>query len=454
MADGAKSDHPAVQKQLDRLSMLSPGRDVLGLERISEVLDRLDNPQHSLPPVFHVAGTNGKGSTCAFLRAAIEAEGLKAHVYTSPHLVRFNERVRIAGQLIEDDYLAELLDKVLNISQNINPSFFEATTAAAFLAFAETPADACILEVGLGGRLDATNIVQSPVATGIAALGIDHEGFLLTPEKGAPEKPLVRIAWEKAGIAKQHSPLLTQKYDDEMKVIIEQHCEKIGAGFFPRGEHWGAAIYEGQLHYRDEEGKLNLPLPALAGAHQADNAALAVAMLRHQNVVQISDGALKAAMGWAQWPGRMQKLGPGPLQDLAPDADIWLDGGHNLNAAEQIAAHFKGANAGDGPVHLIMGMLANKNASGFLEIFAKDAPRFKTMHAVPFSGHEIHEPEDLAAIAKQAGIAETGTADSVAAALQVWQANQRSGNPNGTILIAGTLYLAGEVLKANEQIPD
>ncbi|CAN0565529.1 unnamed protein product, partial [Ectocarpus sp. 12 AP-2014] len=157
MVDGAKSDHPAVQKQLDRLTMLSPGRDVLGLERISEVLRRLDNPHQKLPPVFHVAGTNGKGSTCAFLRAAIEAEGLKAHVYTSPHLVRFNERIRIAGKLIADDYLAELLARVLDISQDINPSFFEATTAAAFLAFAEMPADACILEVGLGGRLDATN---------------------------------------------------------------------------------------------------------------------------------------------------------------------------------------------------------------------------------------------------------------------------------------------------------
>ena len=164
--------------------MLSPGRDVLGLERISEVLQRLGNPHQKLPPVFHVAGTNGKGSTCAFLRAAIEAEGLKAHVYTSPHLVRFNERIRLAGKLIEDEYLADLLARVLDISEDINPSFFEATTAAAFLAFAETPADACILEVGLGGRLDATNVIAHPVATGIAALGIDHEGFLLSPEDG------------------------------------------------------------------------------------------------------------------------------------------------------------------------------------------------------------------------------------------------------------------------------
>jgi dihydrofolate synthase / folylpolyglutamate synthase len=454
MADGAKSDHPAVQKQLDRLSMLSPGRDVLGLERISEVLSRLENPQDKLPPVFHVAGTNGKGSTCAFLRAAIEAEGLKAHVYTSPHLVRFNERIRIAGQLIEDEYLAQLLARVLDISEDINPSFFEATTAAAFLAFAETPADACILEVGLGGRLDATNIVANPVSTGIAALGIDHEGFLLSPEAGAPDEPLVRIAWEKAGIAKANTPLITQKYDDDMTAIVEEHCEKTGSEFLTRGGKWDAAIYESQLHYRDEAGKLNLPLPALLGLHQADNAALAVAMLRHQKTVQISDGALKAAMGWAQWPGRLQKLSPGSLQNLAPDAEIWLDGGHNVSAAHQIATHFKRSYSESLPVHLILGMLANKDASGFLKTLAKDAPQFKSMHAVPFAGHEIHSPEDLATIAREAGISETGTADSVAAALQAWQAKQRPGDPQGNILIAGTLYLAGEVLKANEQIPD
>ncbi|MEP2989270.1 MAG: bifunctional folylpolyglutamate synthase/dihydrofolate synthase [Parasphingorhabdus sp.] len=454
MADGAKSDHPAVQKQLDRLSMLSPGRDVLGLERIGEVLNRLDNPQTKLPPVFHVAGTNGKGSSCAFLRAAIEAEGLKTHVYTSPHLVRFNERIRIAGQLVEDDYLAELLGKVLDISEDINPSFFEATTAAAFLAFAETSADACLLEVGLGGRLDATNIVTRPVATGIAALGIDHEGFLLAPEEGAPEKPIVRIAWEKAGIAKQDTPLITQKYDDEMNAIIQQHCGKTGASFLPRGGSWDAAVYEGQLRYRDKTGKLNLPLPALTGKHQADNAALAIAMLRHQDSVQISEGALKAAMGWAKWPARMQKLDHGPLTALAPDAEIWLDGGHNLSAAAQIAAYFKSSYDHNHPVHLVLGMLSNKDAQGFLEILARETSQFKSMHAIPIIGHEVHQPNDLAAMAKKAGIKQTGIADGVAHALSLWQSDQRPGDPYGNILIAGSLYLAGEVLKANNQIPD
>ncbi len=434
--------------------MLSPGRDVLGLERISEVLSRLENPQNKLPPVFHVAGTNGKGSTCAFLRAAIEAEGLKAHVYTSPHLVRFNERIRIAGQLIEDEYLAELLARVLDISEDINPSFFEATTATAFLAFAETSADACILEVGLGGRLDATNVIPNPVATGIAALGIDHEGFLLTPEQSAPEKPTVRIAWEKAGIAKQQCPLLTQKYDDDMKTVIERHCEKTGAIFLPRGGKWDATIYESQLHYRDETGKLNLPLPALSGSHQADNAALAIAMMRHQDSVQISEGALKAAMGWAKWPARMQKLDHGPLTALAPDAEIWLDGGHNLSAAAQIAEFFKSSYEQNHPAHLVLGMLSNKDAQGFLEILARETSQFKSMHAIPIIGHEMHQPSDLTAMAKGAGFQQTGIADSAAQALSLWQSDQRPGDPYGNILIAGSLYLAGEVLKANDQVPD
>src|SRR5919112_340218 len=201
MVDRAVSDHPAVQRQLDRLASLSPGADILGLERISALLARLGNPQERLPPVFHVAGTNGKGSTCAFLRAAIEAAGLKAHVYTSPHLVRFNERIRIAGKLIEDELLAELLGEALDISESVQPSFFEVTTAAAFLAFSREPADACIVEVGLGGRLDATNVIPAPAICGIAQLGLDHQQFL-----GAS---LPGIAAEKAGIAKAGVPLVT-----------------------------------------------------------------------------------------------------------------------------------------------------------------------------------------------------------------------------------------------------
>jgi dihydrofolate synthase/folylpolyglutamate synthase len=440
MADGAKSDHPAVQTQLDRLAMLSPGRDVLGLERISELLARLDNPQEKLPPVFHVAGTNGKGSTCAFLRAAIEAEGLKAHVYTSPHLVRFNERIRLAGKLVEDEYLAALLARVLDISEDINPSFFEATTAAALLAFAENPADACILEVGLGGRLDATNVISRPVATGIAALGIDHEGFLLTPEKGAPEAPMVRIAWEKAGIAKKNSPLLTQKYADDMLHIIAEHAADIGAQHFPRGDEWDAAIYEGQLHYRDEAGKLNLPLPTLVGAHQADNAALAIAMLRHQTAVKISDAALKAAMGWAQWPGRMHFLIAGPVTHFLPsDAEVWVDGGHNVSAGLALAKYF--ADYGAGSIDLVIGMLSNKDPAAIITPLHE---KLASVTVIPVPGHESHTLGDY-----PDADAPATEASGISAALR--SLNMGSGK---TILIAGSLYLAGEVLKLNEQVPD
>jgi len=439
MADGARSDHPAVQEQLNRLSLLSPGRDVLGLERISIVMERLGNPHLKLPPVFHVAGTNGKGSTCAFLRAAIEAEGLKAHVYSSPHLVRFNERIRLAGSLIEDEYLAELLARVLDCNEDINPSFFEATTAAAMLAFAETPADACILEVGLGGRLDATNIVPKPVATGMAALGIDHEAFLLSPEDGAPTDPMVRIAWEKAGIAKAGVPLVTQQYDDAMMDIIDKHAKTKGAQWIARGDAWNSAIYKKQLHYRDATGQLSLPLPALAGAHQADNAALAIAMMRHQDALQISEAAFRAAMGWAQWPARLQKLDPGPLTALLPEAEIWLDGGHNSNAGEALADYFQ--NSGRGQIHLVIGMLANKDPESLLHWMGGD---LASITVVPVDGHEHHDVDAFA----RPGL-DVRRADNIEAALR-----QLAEDEAETILVAGSLYLAGSVLQANQQLPD
>ncbi len=232
MADHATSTNPAVQAQLDRFAQLSPGRDILGLERIASLMAALGNPHQQLPPVFHVAGTNGKGSTCAFLRAAVEAAGLTAHVYSSPHLVRFNERIRVAGSLIADDVLASLLTEVLDAAQarGIGASFFEVTTAAAFLAFARTRADACIIEVGLGGRLDATNIIEHPAVCAVASLGIDHEAFLLADDADAPPEtrpetgndPLCRIAWEKAGIAKAGVPMVTQKYPAAANAIVRQ----------------------------------------------------------------------------------------------------------------------------------------------------------------------------------------------------------------------------------------
>jgi dihydrofolate synthase / folylpolyglutamate synthase len=443
--DFAKSEFPAVQAQLDRLTMLSPGRDVLGLERITTLLDRLGNPHHSLPPVFHVSGTNGKGSTCAFLRGAIEAAGLTTHVYSSPHLVRFNERIRIAGRLIDDRVLAALLSEVLDHAEGLEASFFEVTTIVAFLAFARVPADACIVEVGLGGRLDATNVIAAPAVCGIASLGIDHEGFLLAPEEGTPDAPLDRIAFEKAGISKSGVPLVTQKYQSSMANTIAAQATLNGAKLLERGESWDAVTYEGRLHYRDDAGKLNLPLPRMTGPHQADNAALAIAMLRHQSAIAVPEAALSAAMEWTRWPARMQLLGRGPLTEVLPDgSQVWLDGGHNPDAGAAIAQTME-----NGPqVHVIIGMLKNKDAIGFLKPFAH---QIASLHAVPIPGHEHHKPEELCqSVRESLGIAQAGTVDDVAAAMR----RLSSGNQPTSVLICGSLYLAGEVLRINNQAPD
>ena len=445
MPDHAHSDDPAVQAQLNRLTMLSPGRDVLGLERIEALMARLGNPHEKLPPVFHVAGTNGKGSTCAFLRAAIEAAGMKAHVYTSPHLVRFNERIRIAGMLISDADLAPLLSEVLDCSKDIAPSFFEATTAAAFLAFARTPADACIVEVGLGGRLDATNVIATPLVCGIASLGIDHEAFLLAPEEGVPTAPLDRIAFEKAGIAKSGVPLVCQKYAPSMLVEIAKQAMAAGTVLLDRGEAWDAVNYEGRLHYRDERGKLNLPLPRMTGAHQADNAALAISMLRYQSAIAIPEAALSAAMEWTRWPARMQLLAKGPLTVLLPEGStVWLDGGHNPDGGAAIAKTLDNGS----PVHIVIGMLKNKDALGFLRPFAH---KIASLHAVPVPGHEHHDPEDLCRRARDSlGIKFADPVDNLKVALEGLASNGQPLN----VLICGTLYLAGEVLRLNNQIPD
>jgi dihydrofolate synthase/folylpolyglutamate synthase len=446
MPDHAISSDPAVQAQLDRLTMLSPGKDVLGLTRIAALLERLGNPHLNLPPVFHVSGTNGKGSTCAFLRGAIEAAGMTTHVYSSPHLVRFNERIRVAGKLIDDVSLSALLSEVLDHAEGLEASFFEVTTAVAFCAFARTPADACIVEVGLGGRLDATNVLKQPVACGIASLGLDHEGFLLAAEDGVPDMPpLDRIAFEKAGIAKPGSPLLTQKYTASMANTVATQAILHNANVHARGESWDAAVYDGRLHYRDATGKLNLPLPRMTGAHQADNAALAIAMLRHQNAIHIPEAALSAAMEWTRWPARMQTLSAGPLTDRLPTGStVWLDGGHNPDAGAAIAKTLQ-----DGaPVHVIIGMLMNKDALGFLTPFAH---KIESLSAVPIAGHEHHDPLDLCRIAKDdLGIAVAAPVGDVDAAMERIAKHDQPSN----VLICGSLYLAGEVLRANDQSPD
>jgi dihydrofolate synthase/folylpolyglutamate synthase len=438
--DGAKSDHPGVQAQLDRLTLRSPGPDVLGLERVSRLLDRLGNPHLALPPVLHVAGTNGKGSTCAYLRAAIEAAGMKAHVYTSPHLVRFNERIRIAGSLIEDQALADLLEEVLDAGEGITASFFEITTAAAFLAFSRTPADACIIEVGLGGRLDATNVIQKPIVCGIAQLGLDHQFFL--------GDTIEQIAAEKAGIAKPGVPLITFPYPAAQAAEVQRAAENAGAPWLPRGGEWDATATGGRLHYRDAEGVLDLPLPRLPGAHQASNAGLAVAMLRHQDALDIPDAALRAAMGWADWPARLQRLVSGPVPAILPaGSELWLDGGHNPAGARAIAEFFRARVAPGRPFHLVMGMLANKDLRGFLEPFAGSGVRLRAF-AVP--GHEHHAPEEIVATGAALGLAGSTVRDPLAALSEI----AAEGGEPPIVMIGGTLYIAGSVLVANGTPPN
>lgn len=435
MRDFATSDDPAVQAQLDRLAALTLPQGRFGLETIREMLGRLGDPQLRIPPTFHVAGTNGKGSTCAYLRAMLEAQGLSVHAATKPHLVRYNERIRLAGQLISDAGLAAVLARVLDACEDIAPSFFEVTTAATFLAFAETPADVCVIEVGLGGRFDATNVLDRPAACGIATLGIDHEAFLLRPEADVPQEPLQRIAFEKASIARPGSPLVTQAYSAEVTKTVLEVAIRAGARTAIRGLDWFAEA-DSAIRYRDARGELTLPLPELAGAHQSDNAALAVAMLRHQDLVPVSAEAMAEGILAAKWPARLQLLGPGPLTALALGRQIWLDGGHNPDAGAAIARFFAGAQ----PLNLIVGMLANKDPGA---IVAPLRGKLASLSVVPAPGHDAHRPEAFAAHS-DLPVRSFGNVEEALRALPT----------EGAILIAGSLYLAGEVLRLNREIPD
>jgi len=438
--DFAVSDSPAVQRQLDRLAALSLPQGRLGLGPVRELLGRLGNPHRAMPPVFHIAGTNGKGSTSAFLTAMLRADGMRVHQFTSPHLVRYNERIRLANDLIGDDMLAALLREVLDAGEDIGASFFEITTVAAFLGFARVSADACVIEVGLGGRFDATNVIDRPAICGIASLGLDHERFLLAEEDGAPSHPMARIAFEKAGIVKPGVPVVTQRYGPEAQGEIERAARVCGSPLHMRGGDWDVSAGIA-LEYRDEHGGLTLPLPALPGAFQVENAALALAMLRHQDRVTVSERAAAHGIISARWPARLQWLPDGPVSALAPGARVLLDGGHNPDAGRVLADYLAEL---DGPVHAVGAMLAAKDAAGFLAPFASYLASFT---AVPLPGHDAIDSTDLARIAADAGVPDTRTAKSVEHALAQLGAA-------GTVLICGSLYLAGEVLRANGPIPD
>ena len=429
-----------------RLSHLHPKRIDLGLERVQRLLQRLDHPERKLPPVIHVAGTNGKGSTVAYLRATLEAAGYRVHAFTSPHLVRLNECYRLgragAGVLVDDAELSATLERCESANAGEPITLFEMETVAAFDLFARHPADAVLLEVGLGGRLDATNVIERPAACVISPIGIDHTEFL--------GSSLRSIAAEKAGIIKRGAPVICAEQEMDALAEIESCAKRQRAPLHRAGQEWHVSVERGRLVYQDDRGLLDLAAPRLFGRHQFDNAGLAVATLRAIDAFRIEPAAFEAGVANAEWPARMQRLGPGPLVDQGPTGgEIWLDGGHNA-AGGRVAA----AALGDleervsRPLIVIVGMMANKDAAGFLANFAG-----LTRHivAVPIPNRDGIMPPDRLMDAARSLSMRVESAVGVEAALRVVARLAFEVPPR--ILITGSLYLAGHVLAANGTPP-
>jgi dihydrofolate synthase/folylpolyglutamate synthase len=415
---------------LTRMMSLHPKVIDLTLDRVWQLLEQLGNPQDRLPPVVHIAGTNGKGSTQAMIRAGLEARGKSVHAYTSPHLARFHERIRLAGKLIDEADLTALLDRVEQTNGDVPITYFEITTVAALLAFADTAADYTLLEVGLGGRLDATNVVANPALTVITPVDLDHQSFL------GDTLPL--IAAEKAGIIKRGVTCVVGPQHDAALEVIEDRAARLGAPLLAHGQHWQVSEERGRLIYQDERGLLDLPLPVLPGPHQIGNAGMAIAALRHLTGDQAED-ACEAAVTRVSWPARMQRLTEGTLVDLAAPAELWLDGGHNPAAGRMLAQTLNGLPPK--PTHLICGMLNTKDITGYLTPLAQQAI---TLTAVSIPGETATIPADeTARIAAEAGIAAT-TAPDVQTALRALSARGPV-----RVLICGSLYLAGHVLRLN-----
>ena len=427
---------------LERLLALHPKRIDLVLDRILRLLARLDHPEEKLPPVIHVAGTNGKGSVCAFSRAMLEAQGLKVHVYTSPHLVQFHERIRLAGSLISEKELADVLEECEDANAGAPITFFEITTAAALLAFSRHPADAVILEVGLGGRLDATNVIRRPAVTVITPVGLDHQEFL-----GAE---LPGIAAEKAGIIKTGVPLVVGPQGDDAGDIIERTADSMSAPAYFCGQDFFAHTEHGRMVYQDENGLLDLPSPRLLGAHQIENAATAIAALRHSRRNWAKESGVELGLRRVEWPARLQRLSRGPLIALAPEgAEVWLDGGHNPHAALAVAhalADFE--ERSPKPLYLICGMLKTKDAGGFFVPF-RGLARHVTTVTIP-DEEASRGAGELYDAARDAGLEASPADDLEDAMMQVagW-ARGRPGEGPPRILICGSLYLAGRVLEEN-----
>jgi dihydrofolate synthase/folylpolyglutamate synthase len=436
----------SVDATVARLTALHPKRIDLSLERLQRLLTALDHPEKKLPPVIHVAGTNGKGSTIAFLRAILEAAGKRVHAYTSPHLVRFNERFRIGGpggsEPVSDEELVATMEECERTNAGARITVFEITTAVGLVLFARHPADVLLLEVGLGGRLDATNVVDNPLATIITRISIDHTDFL--------GDSLEKIAAEKAGILKHGVPAVIASQSRDALAVIERQAAKLAVPLKIAGEGWTATEERGRLVYQDETGLIDLPPPRLYGRHQYENAGLAIAALRAIKRFTIPPAAYDAGMVKADWPARLHRLGQGRLVDLAPaGSELWLDGGHNPDGGRAIAAALADLEERvSRPLVLIVGMLANKDCEGFLSNFAGLARR---MIAVPVPG--VEKGLSAAAIADTAraiGLSATSR-DSLTEALDA--ARKLDLDPPPRILITGSLYLAGEVLRENGTPP-
>jgi dihydrofolate synthase/folylpolyglutamate synthase len=418
---------------LERLGRLHPKLIDLSLGRIERLLKALGNPHEKLPPVIHVAGTNGKGSTIATLRACLEAGGYRVHAYTSPHLVRFHERIRLAGRLIEENALVTLLEECERANGGEPITFFEITNAAAFLAFARVPADVVLLEVGLGGRLDSTNVVHRPAVTAITPISLDHQALL--------GDTIAQIAGEKAGILKPGVPAVVGPQPEEAEAVIEARAIELETPLSRWQHEWRCDAADDGMRFAGERWQLDLPKPSLAGAHQIANAGAAIACLQHLRDLRVSAEAIAAGLRQIEWPARLQRLTRGPLVEMMPAGwELWLDGGHNPGAGAVLAQFVSGWR--DRPLYLVVGMLNTKDSAGFLRPLA---PHAKALAAVTIPGEQNPLPaEAIAEAARSVGLPAT-TAPSVEAVLRDISSN----SPPGRMLICGSLHFAGTVLAAN-----
>lgn len=428
---------------LERLLALHPKVIDLSLDRVENLLERLDHPERQLPPVVHVAGTNGKGSAIAFMRAALEAAGYGVHTYTSPHLVRFHERIRPAGAdgsaPIDEADLVALLEECEEANDGAPITFFEITTAAAFLCFARRPADIVLLETGLGGRLDATNVLDRPALTVITPVSLDHQQFL--------GETIEEVAFEKAGILKRGVPCIVGPQEDAARDVIEQRATRIRAPLSIFSQDWQAYEEHGRLVYQDAAGLMDLALPRLPGRFQLANAGTAIAALRSLGAFTVSDQQIETGLLTADWPARMTRLTSGHYADLAPeDAELWLDGGHNPAAAAALTQSLAELEERvPRPLVLILGMLNSKDPRGYLEPFAGLASKIMTV-TIPGEENAL-TADELSDMARTMGF-DAEPAGSLEAALEAATIDPHQ---PPRILICGSLYLAGHVLAADTE---